>query len=97
MRSSRVPGEIAKAANYNPPMSSPYESANLILRLYELRRDPTMREARNWYARSFNPDTACITSSIVPGLKLRANHIRASRIVGSRRSSYSRMMSVALS
>ena len=36
-------------------MSSPYESATLIIRLYELRRDPTMREARNWYARSFNP------------------------------------------
>ena len=36
-------------------MSSPYESANLILRLYELRRDPTMREARNWYVRSFHP------------------------------------------
>ena len=37
-------------------MSSPYESATLLIRLYELRRDPTMREARNWYARSFNPD-----------------------------------------
>ena len=36
-------------------MSSSYESATLIIRLYELRRDPTMREARNWYARSFNP------------------------------------------
>ncbi len=36
-------------------MSSPYESATLIVRLYELRRDPTMREARNWFARSFNP------------------------------------------
>jgi hypothetical protein len=36
-------------------LSSPYESATLIIRLYELRRDSTMREARNWYARSFNP------------------------------------------
>jgi hypothetical protein len=36
-------------------VSSPYESATLIIRLYELRRDPTMREARNWFARSFNP------------------------------------------
>jgi hypothetical protein len=25
------------------------------MRLYELRRDPTMREARTWYARQFNP------------------------------------------
>jgi len=38
-------------------LSSPYESATLIIRLYELRRDPTMREARNWYARSFNPES----------------------------------------
>ena len=38
-------------------MSSPYESATLIIRLYELRRDSMMREARNWYARSFNPTT----------------------------------------
>jgi hypothetical protein len=38
-------------------VSSAYESATLIIRLYELRREPTMREARNWYARSFNPAT----------------------------------------
>lgn len=37
-------------------MSSAYESATLLIRLYELRRDATMREARNWFARSFNPD-----------------------------------------
>jgi len=36
-------------------VSTPYESATLLIRLYELRRDPMMREARNWYARSFNP------------------------------------------
>jgi hypothetical protein len=36
-------------------LSTPYESATLLIRLYELRREPTMREARNWYARSFNP------------------------------------------
>ena len=36
-------------------MSTPYESATLLIRLYELRREPTMREARAWYARSFNP------------------------------------------
>jgi hypothetical protein len=37
--------------------STPYESADLLLRLYELRREATMREARNWFAREFNPDT----------------------------------------
>ncbi len=38
-------------------MSSPVDSANLLLKLYELRREPTMREARDWYARDFNPTT----------------------------------------
>lgn len=33
------------------------ESAELILRLYELRREATMREARNWIA-SFMPESA---------------------------------------
>jgi hypothetical protein len=37
--------------------STPYESADILLRLYELRREPTMREARNWVAREFNPNT----------------------------------------
>lgn len=35
--------------------STPYESATLLLRLYDMRREPTMREARSWYAREFNP------------------------------------------
>ena len=38
-------------------MSTPYESATLLVRLYELRREATMREARNWYAREFNPSS----------------------------------------
>jgi hypothetical protein len=37
--------------------STPYESATLLIRLYELRREPTMREARNWYTRSFHPSS----------------------------------------
>ena len=36
-------------------MSTAYESATLLIRLYELRRDPTMREARTWYFQNFNP------------------------------------------
>lgn len=39
-------------------MSSPYESATLLIRLYELRREPTMREARAWYVSKFNPTSA---------------------------------------
>ena len=38
-------------------MSEKYESADLILKLYEMRREPTMREARNWFI-GFNPDSA---------------------------------------
>jgi hypothetical protein len=38
--------------------STPYESATLLLRLFELRREPTMRAARNWFALEFNPTTA---------------------------------------
>ncbi len=35
---------------------SKYKDADLILKLYELRRDPVMREARNWFL-TFNPDS----------------------------------------
>ncbi len=38
--------------------STPYESASLILRLYELRRDPELRAARDWFVHRFHPDTA---------------------------------------
>jgi hypothetical protein len=48
-------------------VSSPYESATLLIRLYELRREPTMREARNWYLRSFNPTTADEVLQVLKG------------------------------
>lgn len=35
---------------------SKQEDAKLILKLYDLRREPVMREARNWFF-SFNPTT----------------------------------------
>lgn len=34
---------------------SKQEEAGLILKLYELRRDPTMRKARDWYFMEFHP------------------------------------------
>jgi len=37
-------------------MSKEAESADLIMKLYELRREPTMREARNWFV-SFFPES----------------------------------------
>lgn len=38
-------------------MDTKQESANLILKLYELRREEKMREARQWYFRDFNPES----------------------------------------
>jgi hypothetical protein len=36
---------------------SKQEEAGLILKLYELRREDTMRKARDWYFREFNPQS----------------------------------------
>ena len=36
---------------------SKQDEAGLILKLYELRREDTMRKARDWYFRDFNPKT----------------------------------------
>ncbi len=38
-------------------MSSQFESAELILKLYDLRREATMRKARDWFF-MFNPTSA---------------------------------------
>lgn len=38
-------------------MPTPYESAQIVLRLYELRRDPALREARQWFLKEFTPRT----------------------------------------
>jgi hypothetical protein len=38
-------------------MTTPFESALLNLKLFELRRDPVLRDARRWFLREFIPDT----------------------------------------
>jgi len=38
-------------------MPTPFESAILNLKLFELRREPVLREAREWFLREFNPET----------------------------------------
>jgi hypothetical protein len=38
-------------------MPTPYESARLNLQLYDLRREPVLREARAWFLGEFNPET----------------------------------------
>jgi hypothetical protein len=36
---------------------SKHDEADLILKLYELRREATMRKARDWYFLEFNPES----------------------------------------
>lgn len=38
-------------------MPTPYENAKLILQIFEMRREPVLREARAWFVRDFNPET----------------------------------------
>jgi hypothetical protein len=38
-------------------MPTPYESARLNLQLFELRREPLLREARRWFLSDFHPDS----------------------------------------
>ena len=47
--------------------ATPYESAQLILKLFELRRDPIMREARTWFIREFHPDTIADVQAALAG------------------------------
>ena len=38
-------------------MPKPFESAQLNLQLFDLRREPVLREARSWFLLEFNPDS----------------------------------------
>jgi|ERR1700694_452249 len=38
-------------------MPTPFESAQLNLQLFDLRREPLLREARDWFLREFNPES----------------------------------------
>jgi hypothetical protein len=51
-----------------------YEDARLVLRLYDLRREARMREARNWYVAHFSPDSvADVLEAYAPGTAENAN------------------------
>jgi hypothetical protein len=43
-----------------------YDDANLILRLYEMRRDERMREARAWFTANFRPKKWEDLATLVP-------------------------------
>jgi hypothetical protein len=48
-------------------MATPFESATLNLKLFELRREAVLREAREWFLRDFNPETIAELVEIVSG------------------------------
>src|SRR5947208_11980957 len=39
------------------PTQATYEDANLLLRIYELRREEKLREARAWFSAHFSPSS----------------------------------------
>lgn len=48
-------------------MATPFESATLNLKLFELRRDPVLREARQWFIGEFHPESYADVVSTVTG------------------------------
>lgn len=60
-------------------MSNKQEDVNLILRLYELRREETMRKARDWFMTDFNPER---TQDLL-GVMVSSEHNAAYRMVTS--------------
>lgn len=48
-------------------MPTPFESAQLNLQLFALRREPVLREARIWFLRDFNPETFDELMAVVSG------------------------------
>ena len=48
-------------------MPTPFESATLNLKLFELRREPVLREAREWFLREFNPESLEELIALVSG------------------------------
>jgi hypothetical protein len=50
-------------------MPTPFESATLNLKLFELRRDHVLREAREWFLRDFNPETFAEVVETVTGVR----------------------------
>lgn len=48
-------------------MPTPFESAQLNLQLYDLRREPLLRQARSWFVLEFNPESFDDLISLVSG------------------------------
>ena len=43
-----------------------HEQVNLMLRLYDIRREPRLREARDWFIREFKPASADDVAKLAP-------------------------------
>lgn len=48
-------------------MPTPYENATLHLKLFELRREPALREARAWFLAEFNPESLADLAALASG------------------------------
>ena len=48
-------------------MPTPFESAQLNLQLFDLRREPVLREARQWFLMEFNPESFAEVIAAVSG------------------------------
>ena len=48
-------------------MATPFESGLLNLQLFDLRRDPVLREARAWFLNDFNPESLPELIAVVSG------------------------------
>jgi hypothetical protein len=48
-------------------MPTPFESAQLNLQLFDLRREPVLREARGWFLLEFNPETFAELIEVIRG------------------------------
>lgn len=48
-------------------MPTPFESASLNIQLFDLRREPVLREARAWFVNEFNPESFAEFVALVSG------------------------------
>jgi hypothetical protein len=48
-------------------MATAFESAQLNLQLFDLRREPVLREARHWFLIEFNPESLAELLAVVGG------------------------------
>jgi hypothetical protein len=50
-------------------MPTPFENATLNLKLFDLRREPILREARQWFLAEFNPESFAELAAIAGGAR----------------------------